>query len=145
MDWINALALIAGGLLAASGPIVAKKPDAKQLIDTLMPYQAIIGVVLLAFGVLNLLRALGDHLLDLLPHFPLFGLTVLAMTITSILLGFLFGMPQIAKWMPGEGPAEQKGMALSQKLAPFQSILGIIGIVAALLMLLYRFGILKII
>jgi hypothetical protein len=145
MELINALVLIAGGVLAASGLIVAKKPDAKQLIDKLMPYQAIIGVALLVLGVLNLLRWLGNHLLDLLTHFPLFGLTILAMTVTSILLGFMFGMPQIAKWMPGEGQAEQKGMELSKKLAPFQGILGIIGLVAALLMLLYRFGILKII
>jgi hypothetical protein len=144
MELINALVLIAGGLLAASGLIVAKKPDAKQLIDKLVPYQAIIGVALLVFGVLNLLRLLGG-LMTLLTHFPLFGLTVLAMTVTSILLGFMFGMPQIAKWMPGEGQTEQKGMELSRKLAPFQGVLGIIGIVAALLMLLYRFGILTIV
>src|SRR5882762_4085090 len=123
MELINALVLIAGGLLAASGLIVAKKPDAKQLIDKLMPYQAIIGVALLVFGVLNLLRLLGG-LMTLLTHFPLFGLTVLAMTVTSILLGFMFGMPQIAKWMPGESKTEQKGMELSKKLAPFQGILG---------------------
>ena len=141
MELINALALIAGGLLAASGLIVAKKPDAKQLIDKLVPYQAIIGVALLVFGILNLLRALGSFM-TVLRLVPLLGLTWLAMVVTSILLGFLFGMPQIAKWMPGEGPTEQKGMELSKKLAPFQGILGIIGIVAGLLMVLYRFGIL---
>ena len=60
MELINALVLIAGGILAASGLIIAKKPDAKQLIDKLMPYQAIIGVVLLALGILNLLRWIGS-------------------------------------------------------------------------------------
>lgn len=145
MELINALVLIAGGILAVSGLIVAKKPDAKQLIDKLVPYQAIIGVVLLVFGVVNLLRWLGNHLISLISHIPLFGLTLLAMTVTSILLGFMFGMPQIAKWMPGEGAAEQKGLALSQKLAPFQVMIGIVGLIAALLMLLYRFGILSIV
>lgn len=142
MELINALVLIAGGVLAASGLIVAKKPDAKQLIDKLVPYQAIIGVVLLVFGVLNLLRLLGNHFFDVLRIVPLLGLSYLAMTVVSILLGFLFGMPQIAKWMPGEGQTEQKGMELAKKLAPFQGILGIVGIVAGLLMLLYRIGIL---
>lgn len=140
MELINALVLVLGGILAISGLIVAKKPDAKQLIDKLVPYQAMIGVALLVLGILNLLRWLGNHLMT----FPLFGLTILGMTVSSILLGFLFGMPQIAKWMPGEGAAEQKGMALSKKLAPYQVVLGIVGLVSALLMLLYRFSILRV-
>src|ERR1041385_4098645 len=133
MELLNALVLIVGGILAISGLIVAKKPDAKQLIDKLVPYQAIIGVVLLVFGVVNLLRWLGHHLISLISHLPLFGLTLLAMTVTSILLGFMFGMPQIAKWMPGEGAAEQKGLALSQKLAPYQTLIGIIGLIPGFL------------
>src|SRR6185436_7449491 len=99
---------------------------------------------LLALGIVNLLRALGNHLIDVLKLVPLYGITFLAMCVTSILLGFMFGMPQIAKWMPGEGAAEQKGMELSKKLAPYQVTIGIIGLVAAFLMLLYRFSILKI-
>jgi hypothetical protein len=144
MELINALVLIVGGILAVSGLIVAKKPDAKELIDKLVPYQAIIGIALLALGIVNLVRWLGNGLFTLLKVAPLFGITVFAMIITSILLGFMFGMPQIAKWLPGEGGAEQKGMELSKKLAPYQVVIGIIGLVAALLMLLYRFSILRI-
>jgi hypothetical protein len=144
MDLLNALLLIVGGILAVSSLIVAKKPDAKPLIDKLVPYQALIGVILLAFGIVNLLRALGDHLFTIIRFAPLFGLTVLAMCVVSILLGFLFGMPQIAKWMPGENAAEKKGLELSSKLAPYQVILGIIGLIAALLFLLYRFHILTV-
>ena len=142
MDLINTLVLIVGGILAISSLIVAKKPDAKELIDKLVPYQAVIGIALLALGIVNLLRALGNHLIDVLKLLPLYGITFLAMCVTSILLGFMFGMPQIAKWMPGEGAAEQKGMELSKKLAPYQVTIGIIGLVAALMMLLYRFRIL---
>ena len=144
MELINALVLIVGGIRAVSGLIVAKKPDAKELIDKLVPYQAIIGIALLALGIVNLVRWLGNHVFTLLSVAPLFGLTVLAMIFTSILLGFMFGMPQIAKWLPGEGGAEQKGMELSKKLAPYQVIIGLIGLASALLMLLYRFSILKI-
>src|SRR6185295_9833691 len=134
MELINALVLIVGGILAISSLIVAKKPDAKELIDKLVPYQAIIGIALLALGIVNLLRALGNHLIDVLKLVPLYGITFLAMCVTSILLGFMFGMPQIAKWMPGEGAAEQKGMELSKKLAPYQVIIGLIGLASALLM-----------
>jgi len=139
---LNALLLIVGGLLAISALIVAKKPDAKQLLDKLTPYQAFIGVGLLAFGVINLLRALGNHLLSMFSSFPLFAFTVLGITVCSILLGFMFGMPQIAKWMPGNPAAEQKGLELSAKLAPFQVIIGMVGLLAGLLGLLFRLGIL---
>ena len=142
METINALVLIAGGILAVSSLIVAKKPDAQKFIDKLVPYQAAIGVALLILGIVNLIRGLGNHLIDILRIVPLFGLTYLAMCVTSILLGLLFGMPQIAKWLPGEGAAEQKGMELSRKLAPYQVILGLIGLAAALLMILYRLRIL---
>lgn len=140
MDLINPLLLIVGGILAVSGLIVAKRPDAKDLIDKLVPYQAFIGVALLALGLWNLLRSLA-HLVDALKSFP--GIVGLTMIITSILLGFMFGMPQIAKWIPGQAAAEQKGMELSQKLAPFQVIIGLVGIGSALIWLLYRFSILS--
>jgi hypothetical protein len=140
---LNIVALLAGSLLGASGLIVAKKPNAKELIDKLVPYQAIIGVAMLGLGVVNLLWWVTHGLFTILAHSSLFGITIFAMTVDSILLGLVFGMPQIAKWMPGQKAAEQKGMELSQKLAPFQGVLGIIGIVASLLALLYRFGILS--
>ena len=136
MELINALVLIAGGILAVSSLIVAKKPDAQRLIDKLVPYQAAIGIALLALGLVNLLRRLGT--LDFIFRVNLlFGLALLTMCVTSILLGFMFGMPQISKWMPSESPAEQKGMELSKKLAPYQVILGLVGLAAALLMLFY--------
>ncbi len=61
---------------------------------------------------------------------------------SAIQLGFMFGMPQIAKWMPGEGGAEQKGMELSRQLAPFQVIIGLVGIGSSLLALLFALRIL---
>ena len=140
---LNIIALAAGGILAASALIVAKKPNAKELIDKLMPYQAIIGVALLGLGVVNLLWWVTHGLFSLLAVGRLSAITMFVMTADSILLGFLFGMPQIAKWMPGDGATEQKGMELSKKLAPFQGVLGIVGLVAALLALLYWLGILS--
>jgi uncharacterized membrane protein YgdD (TMEM256/DUF423 family) len=142
MDLINALLLIVGGILALSGIIVANQPNAKNVIDKLLPYQAIIGVALLVLGVLNLLRTLGV-LFTWIRVSPLYGLSWLAVIVASVLLGFMFGMSQIAKWMPGHAAAEQKGMELIRKLAPYQVIIGLVGLVASLIYLLYRFGILS--
>ncbi len=41
---LDGLITIAGGILAASALIIARKPNAKQLIDKLTPYQGWIGV-----------------------------------------------------------------------------------------------------
>ena len=142
MDLINALLLIVGGILALSGIIVANQPNAKNVIDKLVPYQAIIGVALLVLGVLNLLRTLGV-LFTWIKVSPLYGLSWLTVIVASVLLGFMFGMSQIAKWMPGHAAAEQKGMELIKKLAPYQVIIGLGGLVASLIYLLYRFGILN--
>jgi hypothetical protein len=139
MDLIHPLLLIVAGILAASSLIVAKKPDAKQLIDKLVPFQAIIGVALLAFGLFQ--ARLLFAMFRFLSAAPLAALTGIAIIVCSILLGFMFGMPQIAKWMPGDGAAEQKGLELSRKLAPFQLMIGVIGAAAALVGLLFYFHI----
>ena len=139
MDLINPLLLILAGIMAISGLIVAKKPNAKELLDKLVPYQAFIGIALLAIGLYHFIRSLR-FLGAMVSTFP--GIVWLAVIVCSILLGFMFGMPQIAKWMPGEGGAEQKGMELAKKLAPYQVVLGLVGIGAGLLALLYRWGIL---
>src|SRR6266496_69307 len=140
--FINIVLAVLGGLLAAAALIVAKKPDAKQYIDKLTAYQAIIGVGLIAVSVINFVRMLGG-ISGTIKYFPLFGASSVAMVATGVLLGALFGMPQIAKWIPGDSPAEQKALELSRKVAPFQVMIGIIAIVSSLIVLLYMLHILK--
>lgn len=140
MDVVNALITILGGILAISGLILSKKPDAKQYIDKLTPYQAIIGVAMVAFGLINFFRLLG-YLTDMFKVNLLFAAAVWGMLGTSVVLGALFGMPQIAKWIPGDSPAEQKALELTKKIAPYQVILGLIAIISSLVYLLYRFNI----
>ena len=59
---LSGLITIAGGILAASALIIARKPNAKELIDKLTPYQGWIGIVMFfwgIWGVLGSLRTLG--------------------------------------------------------------------------------------
>lgn len=140
IEVLNAIAVLLGGVLAISGLIIAKKPDAKAMIDKLSPYQALIGVVMVFLGVINFVRIL-PYLTDVFKVNLLFAAATLAMLGVSVLLGALFGMPQIAKWIPGDSPAEQKAMELAQKVAPFQVLLGLIGIAASFLFLLYRYNV----
>ena len=139
---VNAIVAILGGILAASAMILARKPDAKQLIDKLTPYQALIGVGMIALGVINFLRILG-YLTDVFKVNLMLASALLALLLTSVALGGLFGMPQITKWIPGESSAEQKALDLTRKVAPYQGILGLVAIVASLMTLLYQFKILS--
>jgi hypothetical protein len=133
---INIILAFLGGVLAAAALIISKKPDAKQYIDKLAAYQAIIGVGLIAVSVINFLRML-KYLGVLFDVVFLFALAFLAMVVAGFLLGALFGMPQIAKWIPGDSPAEQKAVELSKKVTPYQVTLGVIAVIASLIVLLY--------
>jgi hypothetical protein len=138
LDFIGALVLIAGGLLAASTIIVARRPDAQQVINRLVPFQAMIGVALLALGIINAIRLLSSGGLRGLSAVPFFSASLLSMLGCSILLGFLFGMPLISRLIPGNSSAEQKAAEFAQKIAAFQIVLGLLGIVASLLYIVFR-------
>lgn len=137
---LNAVAVILGGILAVSGLILSKKPDAKRLIDALTPYQALIGVAMLGLGLVNFLRGFRYLTSGAMATFA--GGTTLTMIAVAVLLGLLFGMPQIAKWIPGDSSAETKALELTRKIAGFQVLLGLIGIAASLVVLLYQLKIL---
>jgi hypothetical protein len=142
MDWILPIVLILAGILGASGLIIAKKPSAAELIAKITPYQAFFGVFLLVWGIISWIRFGFVELFKF--HHGLAGLTVFGAIFSSILIGFLFGMPQIAAWIPGESKAENKAVELSKKLAPFQVILGLASMAFGLLALLYQLRILKV-
>lgn len=140
--FINILLGILGGILAMAALIVSKKPDAKAMIDKLTPYQALIGVGLVGVSLINFLRMLG-HLSDMFKVNLLWAAAFLAMVGGGVALGALFGMPQIAKWIPGESSAEQKALELSKKVAPYQVLLGVVLVIASLVTMLYMFQIIK--
>ena len=164
---LNALLAILGGILATSNLIIAKRPDAKQMIDRIAPYQTFIGVALIAVGVIDFFKNLKG-LSDAFKVNLYSAASVLTLIACSILLGVLFGMPQIQKWMSGGSPppptnpyaqqyqqmmmqqgqmppnrAEQKLLELQQKIAPFQVLIGALAIIAAIVVLLYQFKIIK--
>jgi len=143
MGYVIQLLLILGGVLALSGIIVAKSPNAKNTIDKLVPFQAFIGVALLVLGVVYLLTIGPGWMITMIKTNAFFGMVLLATVLVSIILGAFFGMPQIAKWIPGDSPAEQKAMELSQKIAPYQAIVGVVALGTGVIGLLYSLGIMK--
>ncbi|HUS27447.1 MAG TPA: hypothetical protein VMZ53_03030 [Kofleriaceae bacterium] len=164
---INALLAIVGGILATSAIIVAKRPDAKQMIDKLAPYQVLIGVALVAVGIVDFVKNLKVFT-DLMKVNYFSAGAMLALIASSVLLGLLFGAPTFLKLVSGGPPppptnpyaqqyqqmmmqqgqmppnrAEQRLLELTQKIAPFQVLIGIVALGSALIVLLYQFKILK--
>jgi hypothetical protein len=124
---ITVLVLLAGGLLGAANLIISKKPNAKELIDKLTPYQGWIGVVLVVWGIWDLIgvfRALG-----VLSDAPLWWVLYLITAVTELALGFLLGYGLISKHvLSGNPEALEKGQQLRARLAKYQGPLGLLAI-----------------
>lgn len=137
MGLVFALLLIVAGLLGAASLIVAKQPNAREVIAKLTPYQGIIGIILLIWALIvfifNILPALGAFL----RYFPLTGILLLATFLVAIALGFLLGYGLIAQYALNKNAgAAQGGEAMRMKLAKFQGPLGLLGIGLGLWMLI---------
>ena len=131
--WIITVAvLLAGGLLGAANLIIAKKPNAKELIDKLTPYQGSIGVVLVIWGVIDVIRIVPS--LGALSSAPLWTVISLLTALTELGLGFLLGYGLISKYALSKSPqALEKGQRLRAKLVVYQGPLGLTAIVLAIL------------
>src|ERR1051326_5526552 len=84
---LSGLITIAGGILAASSLIIARKPNAKDLIDKLTPYQGWIGIVMFFWGVWGTFQILTN--LGFFLRSPLFGAMAIAATAAELVVGFL--------------------------------------------------------
>lgn len=138
MSYLTVAVLIIGGVLAAASLIVAKKPDAKELIDKLTPYQGGIGAVMFLWGIWDLIGAV--RFLDLLSAMPLLWIFWLVSALAEIVLGFLLGFGLITKYALSKNEqAMEKGQAIRAKLAVYQGPLGLVAIALAVVMLVLRF------
>lgn len=137
MGLLFALLLIVAGILAAASLIVQKQPNAKEMIDKLVPFQGIIGIVLLLYGIYWLLFWILPYLGAWMRMSPILGLGALLASLVAIGLGFLLGYGLIAQYaLSNNADAARKGEAMRMKLAGIQGPLGLAGIVLGLWVLL---------
>ncbi len=132
------LVTIAGGTLASSGLIIARKPNAKQLIDKLVPYTGFIGVLLFVWGVLETLGCIrGISLLGAKPLTWIFWVCVAA---ADLAVGFLLGFSMISKYALSKSPAAvARGETMRLKLTKIQAPLGLFAIVMGVLYLVWLY------
>jgi hypothetical protein len=121
------LITIAGGMLAASALIIARKPNAKELIDKITPYQGWIGIVMFFWGIWAVLDCVRNA--GLISVVPVFWTFWLVQGIADLLVGFLLGFGLITKYALGKNAAAQaRGQEFRARLARYQGVLGLFAI-----------------
>jgi len=134
---IYGIILLLLGVLAASSVIVKNKPDAKELIDKLVPIQGWLGFVACFWGVWGIIQAVLN--LGMLGTWPIWWATWLATSIVTASLGLLLGFSLLSKFVLSKNEAAMaKGEALRMKLAGYQIPLGFIAIGLAIWTVVYR-------
>jgi hypothetical protein len=125
MGLVTGVWLAVLGVLGASSLIIARKPDAKEMIAKLAPYQGWIGAVSALWGAWWTINAILN--LGLLAHFPIMWITWLATGLVMLLLGFLLGIG-IMKTFVKDPTANAKADQMLAKLSPYQGTLGLIAL-----------------
>ncbi|WP_270049332.1 hypothetical protein [Ignatzschineria rhizosphaerae] len=114
---IYGILLIILGLLASPLLVLSKKPNAKELLDKVAPYQGFIGVIFLIWGVWGIIASVLS--INFLAHAPIWWITGLAVAILEALLGFIMGYGLVTKYVLNKNEAAKaKGEAVLAKIAP---------------------------
>jgi hypothetical protein len=114
--------LVILGVLGAANLIIARKPDAKEVIAKLAPYQGWIGAISVFGGIWMIFGGLGA-----LGAKAIWGITYLAEGGVQIALGLLLGVG-ILKTFVKNAEAGAKMDQMIAKLSPYQGTLGLVAI-----------------
>lgn len=121
------ITLLLLSIIAVPSLLLSKKPDAKELLEKIEPYQGWIGLIFCFYGVWGIISAILN--LSWITSHPIWWATLLAGSIVEAVLGFMLGFGLINKYFLSKNEAaKEKAIALREKLAPKQGKLGIIGI-----------------
>lgn len=130
-----AILTIFGGLVAASSTIIARSPKSRQLFDSVAPYQGVLGLGLLGFGVYHLVFGLLPNLTALLQMPITMGLVTAGLAL-DISIGFALGFGLIRSWVSRSANAREKADRARARLVRIQVPLGISAVAVGALLLL---------
>src|SRR5438552_6797852 len=112
-------------MIVASSIINAKKPEAKELIGKLAPYQGWIGAVSALWGAWGIINAVLN--LGWLAHWPIYWATWLADSCLLFALGLILGVGTLKTFI--KNPEANKRMDQTlEKLMPYQGKMGLAAI-----------------
>jgi hypothetical protein len=129
MGIVTFAALLVLGVVCASNLIIARKPDAKELIAKVAPYQGWIGAISALWGAWWLINWILN--VGVMMTWPILGITWLANSILLLGLGLLCGIGVLKTFVKAPAATEKLDLTVA-KLAPYQGVLGLIGIGVAI-------------
>ena len=122
---INGIWLALLGVLAVPSLILAKRPDAKEMLGKLAPYQGWIGAVSALWGVWGIISCVLN--LGMLAHWPISWATWLANSVLLAGLGLILGIGTLKTFIK-DPTAQAKMDETLAKVAPHQGRLGLAAI-----------------
>ncbi|MEN8209201.1 MAG: hypothetical protein ABFR50_08115 [Candidatus Fermentibacteria bacterium] len=134
MSWFNGLWLALLGVLAAPNLIISKKPEAKEIIAKIAPYQGWIGAVSAVWGLIKIFQTF--RFFDFFSVFPIGVITLILVAVLTLALGLLLGIGVIKTFISSED-AKAKIDEMMAKLAAKQGVLGLLGIIVGIWFMLY--------
>ena len=128
---IYGITLILLSLVAVPSLILAKKPNAKELLDKVAPYQGWAGVVFCIWGVWGIISCIMHlNMLGMGMWFMLAWILAFAGSIVEAVLGFMLGYNLIVEYALSKNEtAKAKGEQILAKLTPLQGKFGILGLI----------------
>lgn len=124
---IYGITLVLLSIIAVPSLVLSKKPNAKELLEKIEPYQGWIGLIFCIWGVWGVISSILN--ISWLTSAPIWWSTLLAGSVIQALLGFMLGFALINKMVLGKSAeAQEKAAELRAKIAPKQGKLGLIGI-----------------
>ena len=133
---LGGIITILGGILAASGFIIKRSPNAQQLIDKIAPYQGWIGLCMFGWGVWETLHCLMS--ISLLSSHPLQWVFWTLSGVADLLVGFLLGFGLITHYaLSKNATAMAKGQRIRSTLMSIQAPLGAMAIVMGALYIVW--------
>ena len=122
---INGIWLALLGALAVPSLILARRPDAREMLGKLAPYQGWMGAVSALWGIWGIISSFLN--IGWLTTAPISWATSLAASVLLAGLGFILGIGVLKTFI--KSPAAQKKLDVTlQRVAPHQGRLGIAGI-----------------
>ncbi len=141
MGLVSGIWLAILGILGAATLIVSKRPDAKEAIDKLVPYQGWIGAVSAIWGLWGVISAILN--LNWLTIVPIFWITFTASAVLQLALGILLGVG-IFKTFVKNPEANRRMDQTVAKLTPYQTKFGLaaigVGVWMVVVSIMWRVG-----
>jgi hypothetical protein len=130
---VNGIWLALLGVLAVPSLLLSKRPDAKEMLAKLAPYQGWMGAISALWGVWGIISCVLH--LSWLTSWPISWITWLANSVLLFALGLILGIGTLKTFIK-DPTAQAKMDETLARMAPHQGRLGLAGVVVGIWMII---------